>query len=536
MKNETEDAKITSKGNNIMINLLVIDDKKDDLAELSSLLKKLIPDCNVETALSGAMGIEKAKEELPDTIFLDVNPGLEGLEVCRALKSEGSTKHIPVIMLTEAGKDVDIWVRGLELGVDAFLSKPFDEAELAVLIKIITRLRDAKNALKKTEEQLRQSKKMEAIGKLAGGLAHNFNNFLTVILGYSNILMMKSKEDKHLNPYIHYIEEIKKSAERASSITKQLLAFSQKQVLQLKVLNLNKLIDEIEKIFRRLTGEDINLITKLEPELGLIQADVDQIEQVMMNLIVYSRNTMGRGGHLIIETRNVYLDEDYCKQHTEIRPGHYVLFAVSNIGYEIEEKIDKHISNPFSLESEQHKGDDPELSTVYGMVKQSNGYIKVYGTIDHGLLFEIYLPRIDEVYDHQREGSEEMELEHGTETILLVDDDDGVRNTVYTILSDSGYSVLQARNVEEALFISERQEERPIQLLVTDIVMPGMSGYELAEKIVSYNPDMKVLYMSGYTDDAVVHHGMMAEGVPFIQKPFTPINLSHKVREVLDKI
>jgi DNA-binding NtrC family response regulator len=169
------------------------------------------------------------------------------------------------------------------------------------------------------------------------------------------------------------------------------------------------------------------------------------------------------------------------------------------------------------------------------MVKQSNGYINVYGSIDHGLLFEIYLPRIDEVYDHQREGSEEIELEHGTETILLVDDEDGVRGIVYTILSDSGYSVLQAGNVEEALFISERQEERPIKLLVTDIVMPGMSGYELAEKIVSSNPDMKVLYMSGYTDEAVVHHGMMAEGVQFIQKPFTPIDLAHKVREVLDK-
>lgn len=519
-----------------MITLLVIYDNKDELAELSALLKKLVPDCSIKTALSGALGIEKAKEELPDIIFLGVNPGMKGLEVCRALKSEKSTEHIPVIMLTEAGKDVDIWVRGLELGVDAFLSKPLDEAELAVLIKIINRLRDAKNALKQTEEQLRQSKKMEAIGKLAGGVAHNFNNFLTVILGYSDFLMMKSKSDEHLNPYIHYIREIKKSAERASSITKQLLAFSQKQVLQLKVLNLNKLIDEIEKFFRRLTGEDINIITKLEPELGLIQADVDQIEQVIMNLIVYSHNTMVEGGNLIIETRNVYLDEQYCKQDTEIQPGYYVLFAVSNIGYEIEERIDKHITDPFSLEREQRKGDESELSTVYGMVKQSNGYIRIYDTRDHGLLFEIYLPRIDEVYGHVKEGIEKTELEHGTETILLVDDEDGVRDTVYTILSDSGYSVLQARNVEEALFISKRQEEKPISLLVTDIVMPGLSGYELAEKIIACNPDMKVLYMSGYTDDAVVHHGMMAEGVPFIQKPFTQNNLASKVRQVLDTV
>jgi CheY-like chemotaxis protein len=387
------------------------------------------------------------------------------------------------------------------------------------------------------DDQLRQSQKMEAIGKLAGGIAHNFNNLLTVILGYSDILVMKSRKDKHLYKYIEQIKEIKKSAEKASAITQQLLSFSRKQVLQLKRLNLNKLIYGIENLFMGLLGDDMVLKTDLEPELGLIQADPDQMEQIILNLIVFARNTKEETGGLNLRTQNIYLGPNEYVQDSDLQPGYYVLLTVDNGLHRSEEEQDNEKgANPKAPRKELGTEDDLGMTTVSGMVKQNNGCIKVYGESGQESMFEVYLPRIDEVYEIPGASTNGAELERGNEVVLLVDDEDVVRDTVNAILSDSGYSVLQARNVEEALFISESHQDVPIKLLVTDIVMPGMTGHRLAEKILTRNPEMKVLYMSGYPNDTVVQQGMMERGVPFIQKPFTPNNFAHKVREVLDSV
>jgi two-component system cell cycle sensor histidine kinase/response regulator CckA len=385
------------------------------------------------------------------------------------------------------------------------------------------------------DERLSRSQKMEAIGKLAGGIAHNFNNLLTVILGYSDILMMRSKNDKNLHKYIDQIREIKKSAEKASAISQQLLSFSHKQVLQLKRLNLNKLITGIENLFANLLGDEMIIKTDLEPELGLIQADPDQMEQIVMNMIVFARDTIDDTCELRLRTQNLFLGTDEAWQEGDLPPGHYILLTVDGGWHEAAREESGQNGLPSEAPEKEQGGEDIlGIPTVSGMVKQNSGYFRAYGGAGQGSMFEVYLPRIDEIYEEESGICEEKELECGNEVILLVDDEDVVRNTVYAILIDSGYFVLQARNVEEALFISEGQQENPIKLLVTDIVMPGMTGFQLAEKIVARNPDMKVLFMSGYPDDTVLQQGMMAKGFPFIQKPFTPNTLAHKVREVLD--
>ncbi|MCK5570692.1 MAG: response regulator, partial [Spirochaetes bacterium] len=370
-------------------------------------------------------------------------------------------------------------------GVESFLTTPVDEAEITALIKLFIRVKEGQNELMEKEDQLRKSQKMEAIGKLAGGIAHNFNNLLTVILGYSDILVMKSKKDKHLHKYIEQIKEIKKSAEKASAITQQLLSFSRKQVLQLKRLSLNKLIFGMENLFMSLLGDDMVLKTDLEPELGLIQADPDQMEQIILNLIVFARDTKEKTGELNLRTQNIYLDPSEQGEGSGLQPGYYVLLTVDNGWHSSEGEQDDEKGVSLQAPKKEHgTEDDLGLPTVSGMVKQNNGYIKAYGGAGQGSMFEVYLPRIDEVYEIPGESTDEGELERGNEVVLLVDDEDVVRNTVYAILSDSGYSVLQARNVEEALFVSESHNDNPIKLLVTDIVMPGMTGYQLAEKIL----------------------------------------------------
>lgn len=518
-----------------MFRLLIIDDNQDSFAEISSLVKGRIPECKVSQALSGIDGIEIIKKNPPDIILLDAESGNDGFEICRELRSKESTGQIPVVMMVPACMDEDIRKEGISLGVESFLTKPVDEAEITALIKLFIRVKEGQNELVEKEDQLRKSQKMEAIGKLAGGIAHNFNNLLTVILGYSDILVMKSKKDKHLHKYIEQIKEIKKSAEKASAITQQLLSFSRKQVLQLKRLSLNKMINGIDNLFVSLLGDDVVLKTDLEPELGLIQADPDQMEQIILNLIVFARDTKDETGELNLRTQNIYLDPNDQGQDSDLQPGYYVLLTVDNGWHSPEggQDDEKDVSSQ-APKKEHGTEDELGLPTVSGMVKQNNGYIKAHGGAGQGSMFEVYLPRIDEVYEIPGESADEIELERGNEVVLLVDDEDVVRNTVYAILNDSGYSVLQARNVEEALFVSESQLDNPIKLLVTDIVMPGMTGYRLAEKILTRSPKMKVLFMSGYPNDTVVQHGMLARGVPFIQKPFTPNNLAHKVREVLD--
>ncbi|MCR4408127.1 MAG: GAF domain-containing protein, partial [Anaerolineae bacterium] len=383
---------------------------------------------------------------------------------------------------------------------------------------------------KRLEEQLLQAQKMEAVGRLAGGVAHDFNNLLTAIIGYSELLLMGLGPD---SPWRKDIAEIKKAADRAAALTRQLLAFSRKQMLQPQVLNLSLVVAGIEKMLRRLIGEDIELVIILDPELGLVKADPGQIDQVIMNLAVNARDAMPQGGKLTIETRNVYLDEEYAQQHLEVEPGPYVMLAVSDTGVGMDEEIKSHLFEPFFTTKEVGKGTGLGLATVYGIIKQSGGHIWVYSEPGQGTTFKIYLPVVGEEVEPARLPPLLDESLHGAETILLVEDDSLVRELASRVLIQHGYLVLEAYDGEKALRICQ-EYRKPIHLLVTDVVMPGgMSGRQLAETLITMHPETRVLYMSGYTDDSIVYHGVLEPGTAFLQKPFTPESLARKVGEVL---
>jgi PAS domain S-box-containing protein len=403
------------------------------------------------------------------------------------------------------------------------------KAEL-VLANDITKRKQTEDALRQSEEQLRQSQKMEAVGKLAGGIAHDFNNLITVINGHADLSLRRLKQDDALHPKL---EAIQKAGERASALTRQLLAFSRKQILQPKVLDLNHVIVETNKMLQRLIGEDVDLLMGLTPDLGKVKADPGQIEQVLMNLSVNARDAMPKGGKLTIETSNVYLDGGYASRHLSVRPGRYVILAVSDTGCGMNAQTQERIFEPFFTTKEIGKGTGLGLSTVYGIVKQSGGNIWVYSEVGRGTTFKIYLPCVESPTEEFQVGADDMEMPTGTETVLLVEDEEMVRDMAREILQETGYQVLEAKHGEEALLVAE-QHHGPIHLMLSDVVMPQMSGRELAEKLLPIRREMKVLYMSGYTDDAIVHHGVLDEGMAFIEKPFTINALARKLREVLD--
>ena len=381
------------------------------------------------------------------------------------------------------------------------------------------------------EEKLRQAQKMESIGQLAGGVAHDFNNLLTAILGYSDISLRRLGIQ---HPVSRNIEEIHKAGTRAAGLTRQLLAFSRKQILQPRLLDLNTLVVEIDKMLQRLIGEDIDLVSILKPDLGQIKADPGQIEQVLLNLVVNARDAMPRGGKITIETANAELEQSYARSHASVVAGSYVLLAISDTGTGIAQLIQERIFEPFFTTKEVGKGTGLGLSTAYGIVKQSGGYIWVYSEVGKGTTFKVYLPRVDQADDSESVGVMQPELPRGHETVLIVEDEDQLRNMAQKVLEDTGYSVMTAANGEEALSICQ-DFHGPVDLVIIDVVMPSMSGTELAKRIVPVRPQAKVLYMSGYTDDSIVRHGILEHNVFFLQKPFTLISLTQKVREVLDQ-
>jgi CheY-like chemotaxis protein len=372
---------------------------------------------------------------------------------------------------------------------------------------------------------------MEAVGLLAGGVAHDFNNLLGVIMGYSDLVLDGFPSD---DPRCHQLQQIKKAGLRATSLTRQLLAFSRKQIFQPRVLDINALVTDFNKMLRRMVSEDIELVNILKPGLGQIKADPGQIEQVIMNLVVNARDAMPTGGKLIIETANADLDETYCRAHPAVQPGRYVMVAVSDTGVGMDAKTQARIFEPFFTTKEQGKGTGLGLATVYGVVKQSDGYIWVYSELGKGTTFKIYLPRIDEPVQSVAMDRGKAELLRGSETILLAEDAEPLRILTCALLEKNGYTVLAAENSKEAIQLAERQDQ-PIHLLLTDVVMPGMSGRELANYLTAKRPDMRVLYMSGYTSDVIVHHGVLDPGIFLIEKPFSQEALMRKLREVLGR-
>jgi two-component system, cell cycle sensor histidine kinase and response regulator CckA len=383
---------------------------------------------------------------------------------------------------------------------------------------------------KQLEQQLRKAQKMEAVGQLAGGIAHDFNNLLSVIIGYSEILLGRTGLDGKM---YSQCEEIKKAGNRAASLTRQLLAFSRQQVLAPTVLNLNAVVVETEKMLRRLIGEDIELRTALDPTLGAVKVDPGQVEQIIMNLAVNARDAMPGGGKLVIETSNTDLDEKYAIHHPPFIAGRYVLLAVTDTGIGMDEETKKHIFEPFFTTKEIGKGTGLGLSTVYGVVKQSGGYIWVYGELGHGSVFKIYLPRVDQSVQQSRPSELAPEIHRGTETVLLVEDEESVRTLTRSLLEEGGYTVIEASSGTHALEVAGRHSG-PIHLLLTDVVMPGMNGRELAQKMIANYPAVKVIYTSGYTGSFSSHEDLFDPGAILIQKPFSRTTLLRKVHDALD--
>jgi PAS domain S-box-containing protein len=405
------------------------------------------------------------------------------------------------------------------------------EAVSLVYLRDITERKLAEEKMTALQEQLNQAQRMEAIGRLAGGVAHDFNNILTVIKGYSQLSLSEVKEG---DPLRENIDEIRKSSDRAADLTRQLLAFSRRQILETKVLDLNSLIMDLDKMLHRLIGEDIELITLFADDLGRVETDPGWVEQIVMNLVVNARDAMPNGGKLTIETANMELDEYYARAHVDVTPGHYVMLSVSDTGVGMTPEVRQQVFEPFFTTKEKGKGTGLGLSTVYGIVKQSGGNIWVYSEPGKGTTFKIYLPRVDEPLEELKERVVKEELPRGSETILLVEDEEVVRKLAVRILKRQGYTVLEALDVEDALKTCEERKQ-PIHLILTDVVMPGMSGRQLFDRCWQVRQDLRVLYMSGYTDNAIVHHGVLKKGTNYLQKPFTVDGLARKVREVLSQ-
>jgi len=379
------------------------------------------------------------------------------------------------------------------------------------------------------EQQLFQAQKMEAIGRLAGGVAHDFNNLLGVITGYGEIVHRRLADE---DPLKGKVEQILKAGERAAGLTRQLLAFGRKQVLQPKILDLNAVISNMQKMLPRVVGEDVELVTHLEPHLGSVMADPGQLDQILMNLAVNARDAMPEGGRITIETRNADLDEGYVATHAPVRTGPYVLLAVTDTGSGMDAATQARIFEPFFTTKRVGEGTGLGLSTVYGIVKQSDGYVWVYSEVGVGTTFKIYLPRVDEEARHAREEGPGPLL-RGTETVLLVEDEASLREVIGEVLDANGYSVLVARDGAEALQIAA-EHAGPIQLMVTDVIMPGMTGPKIVDLVAPTRPEMKVLFISGYSDEAVTRHGLAGPGRAFLSKPFGPEILLRTVRESLD--
>ena len=380
------------------------------------------------------------------------------------------------------------------------------------------------------EERLRQTQKMEAVGRLAGGIAHDFNNLLTAILGSVDFLR-RALGPEH--PEHAETEEIQKAAVRAADLTRQLLAFSRQQVLAPKVLELDALVTNLEKMLRRLIGEDVELRFVAKASRAAVRADPGQLEQVIVNLVVNARDAMPRGGRLTVETASVDLDAAYAWEHGTVEPGRYVMLAVTDTGVGIDRAAQARLFEPFFTTKEFGKGTGLGLATVYGIVKQSGGYIWVYSEPGRGATFKVYLPRVEHVGEPVAAPQPPARALGGSETILLAEDEAAVRNLARRVLEKHGYRLLLAATGRDGVRLAE-QHGSPIDLLVTDVVMPEMGGRELAQRLTTRQPTLKVLYLSGYTDDAIVHHGVLDAGVAFLQKPFKPDELVRKIREVLD--
>ena len=456
----------------------------------------------------------------------EVFPGVRDVglfDVYQRVSRTGVAEHHPINFYED--DRLAIWVENYVFRLPS--------GELVVMFDDVSARMEAEAALRSSEEQLRQSQKMEAVGQLAGGIAHDFNNLLTAILGYSDLLL--AGEDLAESPARKDIEEIRRAAERAAVLTGQILAFSRRQVLRPQAVSLNTVLDGMEVLLRRTIGEDIDLVISEDPRLALTEVDPHQFEQVLMNLVLNSRDAMPSGGRLTLETADVELDEKFCRAHLGTSPGSYVMLSVSDTGVGMDEATLAHIFEPFFTTKAAGAGTGLGLATVYGIVKQSNGSIFVTSQSGKGTSFKIYLPRAVDIPEPEEMIIPPHVALRGSETVMVVEDEEALRSLIERILSTAGYATLGFGSAGEALEALERGE-CAVDLLLTDVVLPGaLQGYDLARAVLAARPDLPVLYVSGYTYDALVHAGQLDPGVNLLEKPFAPEALAATVRTVLDK-
>jgi signal transduction histidine kinase len=476
-------------------------------------------------------------KDAPRLAILDwIMPGLDGIEVCRRVRALDREEPTYMILLTARSGKENI-IAALKGGADDYISKPFHREELQARLQVGLRIVGLQESLATRVHELEQAlsgaQKMEAIGRLAGGVAHDFNNLLTIILGSSELLLRKPSLDRADHELARMVKE---AGERGAGLTRQLLTFSRRHVQAPEILSLSQRVAGVEKMLRRLIGEDVNLVTKLDPEIHPVLADAGQIEQVIMNLVVNARDAMPQGGTVMIETRNVELDDAALAKRPAVRPGSYALLSVSDSGCGMDEETKKHLFEPFFTTKEVGKGTGLGLATAYGIVKHSDGHIVVDSHPGRGATFRIYLPRAT-----SKPSAIAVKNGHptgpaaagGNETILLVEDEEAVRTLARNILQDHHYTVLEACDGAEAIQVSSRWPN-PIDLMVTDVVMPRLNGNQLADRLMPVRPDMKVLFMSAYPSHEIAHHGMLNPSIHFLQKPFTPDVFTRTVRDVLD--
>lgn len=466
---------------------------------------------------------KRSREELIGFTMMECYPGIEHTPMFETLKQTLETR-LEQRMVNEF--DYPDGSKGwFEL---RFVPVP---KGVCVLSLDITAQKNKERELAEMEEQLRQAQKMEAIGRLAGGVAHDFNNLLSVVLSCAELLYMDLPAE---DPLRADVDEIRLAGQRATELTRQLLTFSRRRVLEPKVLNLNEVIEGSARMLGRLLGADIELTCLHEPTLGRIVADPGTVDQVLMNLAVNARDAMPSGGNLTIETRNVFLDDEYARVHLEAKPGPYVMLAVSDTGHGMDREVQRRVFEPFFTTKEQGKGTGLGLATVFGIVKQNAGHIWLYSEPGVGTTFKIYFPEVHAVAE-RRPLAKAPESSRGNETILLVEDDEQVRHIAHAILQRAGYQVLAASNAGEAMILAEQRKGK-IHLLLTDLVLPRVGGRELAQRLKAQRPELLVLFMSGYTNESVTVHQLLESDAAYLQKPLTPRALKNRVREVLSGV
>ena len=525
--------------------ILYIERNEADIDFTVGYLAENAPHLHLDIVRSATEGLELLQRTLVDLVLVDLRmPDMHALDFLRQLRHRGQS--VPVVVVTGQG-DETAAVAALKLGAYDYICKregyltrvPYaiDNAIDRFRLMQLNRRLEAELADReraeaeraRLSEQLQQAQKIESLGRLAGGVAHDFNNLLTVITGHADLMLENLALDA---PLRENVRNVSAATRRASDLTRQLLAFGRRQLLQPRVMDLNESIRESTSMLSGLLSESVELVTVLDPDLGHVEADPSQLNQLLVNLAVNARDAMPHGGRLTIETDNVSIDDEEAQRHPSFRPGSYVMLAVSDTGIGIQNDVLPHIFEPFFTTKEHGKGTGLGLSMVYGIVKQSGGWIWVSSEVGRGTTFKVYLPRVEGALSVIGAPAA-LDSPRGDETVLVVEDQQEVRSLMLHVLRTHGYDVIEAADGPSAVAACEAVA-RPISLVVTDVVMPGMSGPTLAAHLRTVRPDMRVLYVSGYTDAAVFEHGMGEQPVTFLQKPFTPSQLTRKVREVLD--